>query len=335
MNNWIENNFDKFSGSILISNREEVLVNSGFNFADKEVKIKNTNKTKFLIGSVSKMFTSVAIMKLYEEKVLDINDPANKYLNITSLEDEIKIINLLNHTSGLKNFVMFRKKLDLYQENSPAYIATEICNMKRNFKVGKKFSYTNTGYLMLAMVIEKVTGLKFEEYIEQNLFLPLEMDDSEFISRNVNGTAKGYNKGRESKIFHHSAFFGCGDIISTAIDLSKFMYSFNKGDIVHKNLVEKIKTVSVKSKMGNYGYGLMISNKLGETVIGHGGSVPNSFSAQVSYYEDRDLLIIVLCNDVRSIKRFVPSFMISQYIERSLYEKITNKKLKIMDKLIF
>ncbi|MGL5378841.1 serine hydrolase domain-containing protein [Clostridium sp.] len=335
MKKWIKNNLDKFSGSILISNQDEILVNEGFKFADKEDEIKNISETKFLIGSVSKMFTSVAIMKLYEEKALDINDSVNKYLNITSLENDIKIVNLLNHTSGLKNFVMFSKKFDLYQDNSPNYIATEICNMKRNFKVGKKFSYTNTGYLMLAMVIEKVTGLKFEEYIEKNIFSPLEMNDSGFISRNVNAIAKGYNKGRESKIFHPSAFFGCGDIISKTSDLKKFIYSFNKGEIINKSLVDEIKKVSASSKMGSYGYGVMVSDKLGEIVIGHGGSVPNSFSAQVSYYEDRNLLIIVLCNDVRSIKKFVPSVMISQYIERLLYEKITNKKLKTMDKLIF
>lgn len=335
MNNWIEENLDRFSGSVLISNRDEILINKGFKFANKEHEIINISETKFLIGSVSKMFTSVGIMKLHEKKALDINDSVNKYLNISSLEDDIKIINLLNHTSGLKNFVMFRKKFDLYKENRPVYIVNEICNMKRNFKVGKKFSYNNTGYLMLAMVIEKITGLKFEEYIKQNIFLPIEMNDSEFISTTLNVMTKGYCKGEESKVFHHSAFFGCGDIISTTTDLKKFMNSLNKGNIIHTNLVEEMTKVSVSSKMGGYGYGVMVSNKLGEKVIGHGGSVPNSFSAQVSYYEDRDLLIIVLCNDVRSIKRFIPSVMISQYIERTMYEKITNNKLRIMDKLIF
>ncbi|MGL5330916.1 MAG: serine hydrolase, partial [Peptostreptococcaceae bacterium] len=88
MKKWIKNNLDKFSGSILISNQDEILVNEGFKFADKEYEVRNISETKFLIGSVSKMFTSVATMKLYEEKALDINDSVNKYLNIKNLEDD-------------------------------------------------------------------------------------------------------------------------------------------------------------------------------------------------------------------------------------------------------
>lgn len=114
MDKWIRENFNKFSGSILVLKGEETIINNGFGFADKSNKTTNNSKTRFLIGSISKMFTAVAIMKLYEENKLDINDSASKYLNIEGLDADIKIINLLNHTSGLKNYVMYNKLIVLF-----------------------------------------------------------------------------------------------------------------------------------------------------------------------------------------------------------------------------
>lgn len=111
--------------------------------------------------------------------------------------------------------------------------------------------------------------------------------------------------------------------------------AFNKGEIVRKDLVEKMKGISVSNKLMNYGYGCMITDRMKERGIGHGGSVPNSFSSQISYYTDSDLTIIVLSNDIRSIKRFVPGILVTQYMERVIYEKIMSTKLSCINKLIF
>lgn len=274
MNKWVRENLNKFSGSILVLKGEETIIDNGFGFADEVNKINNDSNTRFLIGSISKMFTAVAIMKLYEEKSLDINDSASKYLNIEGLEDDIKIVNLLNHTSGLKNYVMYNKTFDLYTENKPLRIAETICNMKRSFKVGKKFSYNNTGYLILALIIESITNIKFEEYVEKNIFIPLAMNDSEFLSNANKERASGYKNGKVEKIFHHSAFFGCGDIIATTGDLKKFMLALNTGKIIRKDLAEGMKGISATNKLMKYGYGCMITDRVKERGIGHGGSVP-------------------------------------------------------------
>lgn len=150
-------------------------------------------------------------MKLYEEEMLDINESVNKYLDIEKLEDDIKIIHLLNHTSGLKNFVLCGEEFNLYEDSKPSE------------------------------VVEKVSKVKFEDYISNNIFLQLGMNDSSFISKDNKDIARGYKKGRVTNLFHHSAFFGCGDIIS--------------------------------------------------------------------------------CNDIRSIKRFIPGVMTAQYIRGYLYKK--------------
>ncbi|MGL5352743.1 MAG: serine hydrolase domain-containing protein [Clostridium sp.] len=331
----IESEFNKFSGSILALKGEETIINTGFGFADELNKINNNSDTMFLIGSISKMFTAVAIMKLYEEKKLDINDSAAKYLNIKGLEDDIKIVNLLNHTSGLKNYVMCNKRFDFYNENNPLTIAKDMISMKRNFNAGKKFSYSNTGYLILALIIENITKIKFEDYMEDNILNPLDMKDSEFISRSSKKRATGYKKGKVENIFHHSAFFGCGDIISTTGDLKKFILGFNKGEIIRRDLVELMQKLSAKNKLMKYGYGCMISELEGGKRFGHGGSIPNSFSSQIAHYTESDITIVVLCNDIRSIKRFIPGALVAQYMERCIYEKLTLKKLTYMNKIVF
>ncbi|MEG2917448.1 MAG: serine hydrolase domain-containing protein [Clostridium sp.] len=335
MDKWIKEEFNKFSGSILVTKGEETIINSGFGLGDELNKINNASNTRFMIGSISKMFTAVAIMKLYEEKKLDINDSASKYLNIKGLDTDIKIVNLLNHTSGLKNYVMCNKRFNLYDENDPLIIAKDICSMKRDFKVGKKLSYNNTGYLILALIIENISKIKFEEYIENNILVPLNMNDSEFLSRSNKERAIGYKKGKVQGIFHHSAFFGCGDIISTTGDLKKFILAFNGGKIVRKDLVEKMKEISAKNKLMRYGYGCMITELAGGKGFGHGGSVPNSFSSQISHYNNCDITIIVLCNDIRSVKNCVPGVLITQYMERCIYEKLTLTKLSYINKIIF
>lgn len=335
MDKWVSEKFSKFNGSILVSKENSILLNNGFGLADTENNIRNTRESKFLIGSISKMFTATAIMKLYEEKLLDINDSVNKYIEIEGLEDEIRIINLLNHTSGIKNYVMFSKKIDLFNKNRPLDIAKIMINMKRDFPSGKRFAYNNTGYLILALVIEAVTNIKFEDYIKENIFLPLEMSDSDFfIEEEFNG-AKGYKNSKKSKIFHPTAFFGCGDIVSTTNDLKKFMVGLNNGRIVSKELVERMGIVSANNKFMNYGLGCIISEKIGEKVIGHGGSVPNAYSSLLSYYPERDLIIVVLSNNVTSLKPFVPGIFVGQYIERSIYEKVSDRSIGYFNRITF
>lgn len=321
----LSTSINKFSGSIFVAKERQVLINKGYGFADRENRIKNESNTKFLIGSISKVFTAVAIMKLYEEERLDINESVNKYLNVERLEDDIRITHLLSHTSGLKNFVLCRKEFNLNEDNKPTEVVKKICRMRRNFKAGKKLSYNNTGYLMLALIVERVSGIKFENYILNNIFLPLDMKDSSFISSDNKDRAKGHKRGKVTNLFHHSVFFGCGDIISTTGDLSKFIYGINEGKILSKKLVEEMQKIHSRNIMLKYGYGFMITERGEKRGIGHSGSIPKSCASKLSYYADSDLTIIVLCNDIRSVKRFIPGVMTAQYIERILYKEVISK----------
>ncbi|WP_433959208.1 serine hydrolase domain-containing protein [Cytobacillus horneckiae] len=336
MKNWIDNHFSTFNGSIFLAKGNDVLVNKGYGFADKEKKSENSSETRFMIASISKIFTATAIIQLYDKGMLNIDEPVNNYLDINSLEEDIKIIHLLNHTSGLKNFVMCRKAFNLNEENKPINIAKKICDMKRNFKAGEKFAYNNTGYLMLALIVEKVSQVKYEDFIMQNIFLPLKMNNSSFVSIINDDYAKGHKNGKKTPLFQATAFFGSGDILSTTGDLHKFIVGLNDGKLINKPLIEEMQKIHAQNTILKYGYGFgfIITDKLGETSVGHSGSIPGGYATQLCFYPKSDLVIIVLCNDIKNVKRFIPGMLTAQYIERSMYERITGEKISTMQKIM-
>ncbi|CAK7016828.1 MAG: Penicillin-binding protein 4* [Peptostreptococcus russellii] len=322
----IDKKLKKFSGTILISIDDKIVLNRAYDYKNIEDKVENKPDTRFAIGSISKMFTAIAIMKLYEEEKLDIDESVNKYLKIDNLEDSLKIRHLLSHTSGLKNFVLCRKEFDLYEDNKAEDIVNKIVSMKRNYQNGSKFSYNNTGYLMLALIIEKVSKMSFQDYITKNIFLKLDMKDSSFLSKDRKNIACPYRKDILSKVPHPSVFFGCGDIVSTSIDLSKFISGINTGKIISKNLLDEMKKTHGKNIFVNYGYGFMIEDKSEKKSFGHSGSIPNSYASKLTYYEKEKILIVVLSNNIKKINFYIPSIMSVQSIEKYLY-KITSRKL--------
>lgn len=318
--NKVNKKLKKFSGTILVSKNNELIINKSYGYKDIEGKVKNDIDTRFCIGSISKIFTAIAIIKLHEEEKLDIDESVKKYLKIEGLEEDLKIKHLLSHTSGLKNFVLCRKEINLYEDNKAEDIAKKVIHMKRNYKNGDKLSYNNTGYLILALIIEEVSKMKFQDYIGKNIFLKLDMKDSSFLSMDRKNIANGYRKNNLSKQLDESVFFGCGDIVSTSIDLNKFILGINSGKIISKASFDEMKKIHGKNIFLKYGYGLMLKNKSGINSFGHSGSIPNSYASKISYYEKEEILIIVLSNNIKNIKFYIPSIMSVQYIEKYLYK---------------
>ncbi|MEG0296247.1 MAG: serine hydrolase domain-containing protein [Clostridium sp.] len=326
-------NKKKFNGVVLVCKDNDIIYKDGYGYSDKEDNKLNTEDTTFLICSVSKMFTALGIMKLYEEGKLDINEPVSKYLSDIVYDDDIKIGNLLNHTSNLKNFIMCRKQLDLYKYNSPRDIAKLAYDMRNKNKSLDKLSYNNSGYLMLALIIEEVSGCTYEEYISDNIFKKLNMYSSTFTSK-TSEFAKCYSNGKEGRMLHSSSFYGCGDIVSTASDLLKFSIGLENGQVVSLDTLKIMQEIKCENKMMKYGYGFMINNKFGEESVGHSGSVPGGISTQLSFYKESGVHIIILCNDTGSISPFVPGVINASYLEKCIMESITEKKIGFMKKLI-
>jgi len=167
-----------FSGTVLVSKNDSILLKKAYGFADYEWKVKNTIDSKFSLASVSKQFTAVAILQLAENKKLSLEDHLNKYFTGFPDGDKITLKMMLSHNSGLDMDYdeLYLSKTDLNKDSVYTYLAKK----PLLFKPGTSTGYSNIGYYLLAQIIEKVSGQSYAAYLKQNLFEKAKMYNSGF-----------------------------------------------------------------------------------------------------------------------------------------------------------
>lgn len=305
LNNYMEllHKYENFNGSILIAKKGNIILDKGYGFADIDQNIKNKTQTRFAIGSVTKQFTAMAIMQLDEKQMLNIEDKISKYLPDFPNGDGITIHNLLTHTSGLVNYTELPEFYVLESEDPKVEDVLNLIKDKPlEFEPGTQFKYCNTGYALLSEIIEKVSGVTFEEYLHENIFRPLNMKDT--------GVCYGKNK----EIHHATAYsghldlipvddeillsqaYGAGNMYSTVEDLYRWDRALDTEQLVKKEGLDRIfKGYIDMQGMGDYGYGWLIRDtELGKEIFHTGGTL--GFSANIARYIDEDLTVIVLTN---------------------------------------
>jgi CubicO group peptidase (beta-lactamase class C family) len=165
---------NSFSGSVLVAKNGKVLFKKAYGMACYEKKIKNTSKTKFWIASCSKQFTALAIMQLCEKDLLHLNDPIKKHLPEYSFNKKITIHHLLTHTSGMADYYDFVKVEDLNKCFCVQEIIKTFTDRSLIFKPGAGFMYSNSGYVLLSYIIERVSKEKsYAKYMQNNIFKPV------------------------------------------------------------------------------------------------------------------------------------------------------------------
>lgn len=292
-----------FYGSILVSKDGEILLNKAYGFSDLQQNIENKSQTKFAIGSITKQFTAMGIMQLSEKGLINVEDKVSKYFPDLPNGELITIHNLLTHTSGLKNFTQVQEFLHL-DENKK--ITTDMVNLVKDipleFQPGEEYRYSNTNYLLLGIVLEKVTGMSYEEYLYENIFEPLNMKNTgiSYGKKSLTYDATAYSGFLEvvpvdDEILLSRAH-GAGNIYSTVEDLYRWDQALKTEKLVKKETLDKIFTSHVTApQLGDYGYGWVISSEdIGEKVWHDGNTL--GFSSNISRYIDENLTIIVLTN---------------------------------------
>jgi CubicO group peptidase (beta-lactamase class C family) len=274
---------DAFSGAVLLAKDGEVLYTKAYGMANKDFDAPNRVDTKFNLGSMNKMFTSVAIAQLVERGKLSYDDPLSKFLpDFPTAADakKIKIKHLLTHTSGLGSY--FNQK---FQKSSRALFRTVTDQMKLakneklQFEPGTKWAYSNTGMLVLGAVIEKATGQDYYAYIRENIYQPAGMTstDSYELDRVNPNLAVGYEKQIlvsgvtfKNNIFDHVMRGGpAGGGYSTVEDLLKFDVALRSGVLVNAESRRKLLSAKPEINSPEYGYGFIIQN--GGKIVGHSG----------------------------------------------------------------
>ena len=317
-----------FHGSLLVAKKGKILYDSHVGFADFKKKEPLKESSVFQLASVSKQFTAAAIMLLYEQNKIQLTDTVNKYFPNFPYEN-ITIKNLLNHTSGLPKYFWVAEhewKQTKAPTNSEMMKLLESSKAQRYFKPGRKFNYSNTGYFVLASIIEKVSGTSFSAFLKKNIFEPLDMKDSfVFSSENENvieNHLDGYRlyRGRRHLKINNTvndAIVGDKNVYSSSKDLYKWVVGLNSGKLLSKESLHLMYSEgkTVDGRKVPYGFGLRINTK-DQNMIYHYGKW-NGFSTGLTQYQEDELVVIILehtsYNAMASLNKKVKKIIIENF----------------------
>jgi CubicO group peptidase (beta-lactamase class C family) len=289
----------KFMGTVLVARGDQTIFNRAYGSANLEWDVPNTIATKFRLGSVTKQFTAASILLLEERGKLSVNDPVKKYMSdAPAAWDKVTIFHLLTHTSGVADFTRFPDypKIEPFA-STPAKLVALFRDKPLDFEPGEKWSYDNSGYVLLTYLIEKITGDSYEKFVRENIFTPLGMTDTGYDSNSaiIPHRASGYSPGRggveNAGFIHMTIPQGAGALYSTTGDLLKWEQGLFGGKVLKASSLEKM-TTPFKN---NYAFGLMIETAGGHKKISHGGGI-EGFNTELTYYPDDKLTVVALAN---------------------------------------
>lgn len=316
-----------FSGAILIKENGETIYENAFGYANREWDIENTPETRFRIASVAKMFTAVGVMKLIDYGLLELDSKVVEILDLgaSKIPKTVTLYHLLTHTSGLSDYYdestgyegwdQFIDENTLHRLSTSEDFLKLFMNKEPENEPGQIHKYNNGGYILLAMVIEKVSELDFSEFINNYIFEPLEMSDTDYsrLDSIQNHTAEGYMKlydaddqviGWGKNIYDAiPASGGDGGVTSTVKDLYKFYNGLRQGWVLSKDAYELFTKAHVVDQMDGYkhydwkyGFAHMFIEKEGEIIrTGHTGE-ESGVSCRLYHYPRQKVDVVILGN---------------------------------------
>ena len=291
---------------ILIAKHGQIIYKKAFGSADLQLNVPLSTDMVFNIASITKQFTAVAILQLAEQGKISLQDSLQKFVpDYPSMGFAITIENLLTHTSGVKDYM----QIDFpnpYMERwdfTPKQLIDTFKNYPLEFAPGTKFLYSNSGYYLLGYIIEKVSGKRYQTFVEENLLKPLRLTHTYFdsagivIPKRVNGYRKDDSGFKNEDFWSPTIEYSAGGLISNAEDLLKWHNGLYSYQILRKENLEKA-FIPYHLKDGSetdYGYGWYLKSSNGIKSIEHQGGIPG-FKSNEIFYPEEDVFIAVLCN---------------------------------------
>lgn len=292
-------NDKQFIGSVLVSQKGKILLNKGFGYANLEWQIPNSPTTKFRIGSLTKQFTAAAILLLEEKGKLKITDTLKKYMtDVPSAWDAITIFNLLTHTSGIPNYTRFPEFSSITTSTKKPEEQIELFrNKPLDFQPGTNYAYNNSGYVLLGYLIEKISGISYQDFIAEHIFGPLGMTDSGYDSHSsiILQRASGYemcdNGPRNTDYLDMSIPYSAGSLYSTTQDMLRWVERLFSGKLLSLVSLKKM----ITPFKNNYGFGVINQPINYHESIMHAGSI-NGFNSLLVHSPIDKLTVISLSN---------------------------------------
>ena len=304
-----------FSGVVLVARNGRVLFEKAYGLANRELAVTNQLETKFRLGSVTKQFTATSVMILIEREKLRLADPLSKFIeNCPKAWAGITIRHLLNHTSGIPAFTDFPDN-DHYERlpMTPLETIARFRDKPLEFVPGERFSYDDSGYFLLAYIIERASGQSYEDFLRKNIYEPLGMVNSGYdhpriiLKDRASGYARENGELVNAMLMEMDTPFGAGSMYSTVGDLLRWDQALYADKLISRKSLEQMFTPfqgpypAVRPweqglySRHRYGYGWFITKWFGHDLIWHGGVIHGFCSAILRYPEDR-ILVIVLEN---------------------------------------
>lgn len=294
----------EFSGAVLVAQRGMPLFDRAYGLANHEWEIANTPATRFRIGSITKQFTAVSILLLEERGKLKLTDRVSQHVPDTPAAwSKITLLHLLTHSSGLTNVTELPEFM--LWKNSPATVTQMVArfsDLPLDFEPGSRPRYSNSNYLVLGLIVERLSGQRYGEFLREHVLDPLGLEDSGLDSNLTilprRATGYGYRNGQylNAPYSDMSVPHGAGAMYSTTHDL----WRWAEGVYVDKLLTPASRARMLAPAMDGYALGVRVYEQRGRKVIEHGGAIAG-FSSALRYYPDDGVTVVVLSNLGRSI----------------------------------
>ena len=284
----------KFMGSIAVTKDGNLMYSKTIGYSDVENSIKANENSAYKIGSISKTFTAVLVLKAVELGKLDLNQSLNTFFPRIKNAEKITIYNLLNHRSGIHNFT----DLDEYFTwNTKPISEIEMINffseLQSDFEPNSKADYSNTNYVILSYILQKVMNKSYNDLLQEYICKPIGLKNTYFPKNSSEDLTKSYSyvgKWKEEPITDPSISMGAGSILSTSKDLTTFSNALFTGRILKPESLEKMKTIHE-----GYGLGLFQIPFYDKVGLGHSGKI-DGFSSIFIYFPDENVSYAMISN---------------------------------------
>ena len=308
-------------GVFLVAKDDKPIYRKAFGKANIELAVNMKPENVFQIGSMTKQFTAIAVMMLEEQGKLNINDSISKFIPDYPNGNHITIHHLLTHTSGIKDFTKMKSIMSIAKKNlAPKELVDFFKDEPVGFQPGDRFDYNNSGYVVLGYIIEIISGISYEDFIEQNIFEKLGMNNSRYASDRdiVKNRAYGYHNREEFTNKMNISLtipYASGSLMSTVDDMLKWQEAINNNILVPKSTVDKVFTKHTLSngEQFTYGYGWHLKDIDGIPTREHGGSI-FGFKSMGVYVPSLDVYVIGFsncdCNSPTKITRDITALTI-------------------------
>lgn len=323
--------YNQFNGTVLVAEQGKVIYKKGFGMANMEWAIPNQSDTKHRLGSVTKQFTSLLILQLVEQGKLKLDVPISAYLPDypKATGDKITIHQLLTHTSGIPNYTSFPNffKTTSLNPYSPEAFVKIFSDLPLEFTPGQKFAYSNSGYFLLGYIIEKVSGKTYEQCLQENIFMPLMMNNTGYDHHEtiLKNRASGYEKNGKNYInanyLDMSIPYAAGSMYSTVEDLYLWDQALYTDKLLSLKSRDLLFGSYITAGTEHYGYGWFIDETNNGNpnaklqVIEHGGGI-NGFNTLISRVPSDKILVVLLNNTGRTVLKEM-----NEAIRAILYDK--------------